>query len=150
MLPLVVLSLLISPTRGQVQQVVFGQGLRPEQADAKWNDDTKPTKVDERNYKEDVKKITIESNTRPTTGVDVDAIREAESERDRQEELDEQKQRSSSSCPAVVCACTMIDGEKNVICTDETKPMDEIPSDVPGDTVRLDAAGNRLVSVSSE
>ena len=44
----------------------------------------------------------------------------------------------------------MIDGEKNVICTDETKPMDEIPIDVPGDTVKLDASGNKLVSVRFE
>ena len=97
-----------------------------------------------------MKKITIESNTRAPTGVDIDAIRDAETEKDRQEQLQQQKQRSSSSCPAVVCACTMIDGEKNVICTDETKPMDEIPIDVPGDTVKLDASGNKLVSVSFE
>ena len=141
------LAVILSPAGAQVQQVVFGQGLRPEQADARWNDDTIPAVKNERNYKEDVKKITIESNTRAPTGVDIDAIREAESEKDRKEQLQQQKQRSSSSCPAVVCACTMIDGEKNVICTDDSKPMDEIPSDVPGDTVNFDAAGNRLVSV---
>ena len=38
----------------------------------------------------------------------------------------------------------MIDGQKNVLCTDETKPTDRIPEDVPSDTVVLDMHGNNL------
>ena len=34
---------ILTVARGQIQKVVFGQGLRPEQADARWNDDTVPT-----------------------------------------------------------------------------------------------------------
>ena len=38
----------------------------------------------------------------------------------------------------------MIDGQKNVLCTDETKPTDRVPEDVPSDTVILDLNGNQL------
>ena len=71
-------------------------------------------------------------------------MRESENEIERQKQEQEQKQRSSATCPAVVCHCTMIDGQKNVLCTDETKPTDRVPEDVPSDTVILDLNGNQL------
>ena len=40
---MLILFFILTVARGQIQKVVFGQGLRPEQADARWNDDTVPT-----------------------------------------------------------------------------------------------------------